>query len=490
MARSSTLPACRRLLGRFAVSISAAVALVVALPRPARAAIDVHPLFSDNAVLRRGNSVPVWGTTDSKEPVTVELAGQKASGKPSGGTWRVNLPDLKYGGPHTLVVTQGASRLEKKNILVGDVWLCGGQSNMQWPLVRSERAKQVIAGAKHDAIRLFTVARYRGEKQAGPIGKWEVCTPESAAGFSAVGYHFGRALHEARGLPIGLISSNLGGTNIERWISAEALASDPRLSAAPRSGPTSDLYDNMVKPLVPFLIRGVIWYQGESNIDDAFAYRDLLPALINDWRRAWNQPDMPFLIVQIAPVGKPSPNVEASVWAELREAQLVTTQRVFNTELAVITDLGDETGHSPFKTKVGERLALAARAMCHGEQIEFSGPVYESMQIDGNRVVLQFQHADGLRSAAGPLAGFNVCGPDRVFHPAEATIEPHPGEGDAVVLSSDRVPQPIAVRYGWATAPQATLVNAAGLPASPFRTDAFRLITQDRPILPAKTATP
>ena len=452
------------------------VGMLLAFATPAAAALELHPLFADNAVLRMRSPILIAGTSDSSDPVTVELAGRKATAAVKDGRWQAELADLGYGGPHILTVGQGETHVERKNILIGEVWLCGGQSNMWWPLSDSANSKAAIAEAKNDRIRLFTVAKQK-EGVVRPLGKWQMCTPETAAGFSAVAYHFGKALEKARGVPIGLISSNWGGTRIERWISAPAIAASPSLVAMPKPQGASDLYDTMIAPLMPFRVRGVLWYQGESNVGDAFAYRDALPALINDWRRTFDDPELAFCVVQLAPIGKPSATPEEHKRAEIRESQLRAVQRIFRAAMVVTTDLGFEKEHPPRKAEVGERLALCARGLAYAEKIPYSGPIYESMQVDGSRVVLRFLSADdGLQAlGGGPLSGFTVAGKDRIFHPAQAAIE-----GRSVVVSSPEVPHPIAVRYGWAGFPQVNLANAAGLLASPFRTDAFRLLTQDQ----------
>lgn len=449
----------------------------------AEAALKLHPLFSENAVLRRGSAVPVWGSTDKAQAVTVRFAGQSVTVGPAGGTWMAVLRDLKNGGPHSLEVTQGDERIEAKNILVGEVWLCGGQSNMAWSVQQSDGAQEATAAAKNDRIRLFTVSKKVGRTGASAPqwdleGQWMLCTPETVANFSAVGYYFGRDLEKARKVPVGLISSNVGGTRIERWMSAEKLASRPELVAAQKPTGASDLYNSMIAPLAPYLIRGVLWYQGEGNIDHAFEYRELLPALIEDWRAAFKQPALPFIVVQLAPVGRPTSDGEYNVWAELREAQLLTTQATFNTALCVITDLGHETVHPPRKAEVGSRLAKIARNLWYGEHdIAESGPINEGMSIDGDRVTLRFQHADrGLVAEGGPPTGFRVAGEDRKFHPAEATLE-----GKTVVVRSTLVPRPVAVRYGWDGYPVVNLANKDGMPASPFRTDAWKLVSQDNP---------
>ena len=445
------------------------------------AKIKPQSLFSDNAVLQKGSRIPVWGTTDRSEKVVVRIGGAEASAMPSGGKWRVHLA-IEPGGPFPLSISQGDEKLEVKNVLIGEVWLCGGQSNMQWPVSLSTGAKEIIAQAGNPKLRLFTVERPKDGKgtdrpQTEVQGRWELCSPKSVAPFSAVAYAFGSEIQKKRAVPVGLISSNVGGTTAERWMSADALAADPQLARMPKPQGSSDLYNLMIAPLVPYSIRGAIWYQGESNVDNAYAYRELMPALIQNWRGLWQREDFPFLIVQLAPHTKPSAELKDNVWAELREAQLLTSQKMPNVHLAVITDLGDADIHPPKKAEVGQRLARIALATTYGEKTEFSGPIYEKMNIRGPEIVLYFQHVgSGLEARGGSLRGFAIAGADRKFHHAQAKIE-----GDTVVVSSSEVPQPVAVRYGWDTYPDVNLWNKDGLPASPFRTDAFRMKTQDPP---------
>jgi sialate O-acetylesterase len=623
----------------------------------ARANVFPNPLFSDNAVLQQGMPVPVWGTADPGERVTVEIAGQAVSATASpDGQWRVTLAALKAGGPFTLSIS-GKNKLVFNNILVGEVWICSGQSNMerhlgpqggQKPIVNWE---QEVANANYPEIRQFYVEKKTAlTPQSTVPGSWSVCSPQTVKDFTAVGYFFGRDLYQARHVPIGLVHSSWGGTPAEAWTSEAGMrmlpdfssqmdevkrlssnpgeaeriyqarleawyrAKDPASAANPpwtdigldtrawkpmalptyweaagypdydgvfwfrrtvdlpeswtnhdaelhlgavddadttwvngtriggvfgyeilrvyrvpasvlKPGPNvitvrvldtgaggglyggkdpmrlqrlggdhadaipligewlcrqgaslaetgwppmdyqspgtpTVLYNAMIAPLIPYAMRGVIWYQGEANVGREQQYRQLFPTMIADWRRAWGEGSFPFLFVQIAPFQGMTP--------QIREAQLLTLQRTTNTAMAVTIDCGDADDiHPARKQPVGARLALAARALAYNENIEYSGPLFESMKVKKNRAILRFTHlGGGLVAKDGPLKGFTIAGADKVFHPSTAEVS-----GKTIVVTSKDVPSPATVRYGWANVPEGNLFNQAGLPASPFRTD-------------------
>ncbi len=631
--------------------------LVAAVISTARADVTPDALFSDHAVLQQGREVPVWGTAREGERVTVEFAGQKVATTTKDGRWLVRLRPLPAGGPHTMTIS-GEHTVTISDLLVGEVWVCSGQSNMERQLGLREGQQpianweQEVAAANHPQIRHFLVPQKSALTPAATVkGQWVVCSPATVAGFTAVGYFFGRDLLQARHVPVGLIHSSWGGTPAESWTSLDTLktlsdfaepvaqaehaveeikngtynyartvaawlqAHDPgsvegslwsapqldtstwkqmdlpvfwenadlpgfdgvvwfrrtfdlpeswsgagaelhlgaiddadttwingvevgttngwkiprvyrvpadvlrpghnviavrvldtggggglygggeTLRLAPTTGhdlppislagawlyrasvklgsvpnPPSDytnspmalgaLYNGMIAPLQPYAIRGVIWYQGESNVGREKQYRTLFPTMIADWRRAWGEGDFPFLFVQIAPHKDMTP--------EIREAQLLAWQHTPNTAMAVTIDCGDANDiHPTHKQPVGARLTLAAQALAYGESVEYSGPVFKSMQPVGSRAILSFTHlGGGLVAKDGPLTGFTTAGADKVFHPAAAEIQ-----DDTVVVSSPEVAQPVAVRYGWANVPEGNLFNRAGLPASPFRTD-------------------
>ncbi|MGD9645445.1 MAG: sialate O-acetylesterase [Pirellulales bacterium] len=468
------------------LAFGATACALLCLAALANAAVKPNPLFSDNCVLQQGMKVPVWGTADDGEKVTVKLQDQEVSTTAKGGKWRVDLKNLKAGGPFEMTIS-GADTLTIKNVLVGEVWIASGQSNMQWTVSRSADPETTIAQAANARIRLLTVPREAtDEPQDTANVAWVECTPQSVPEFSAVAYHFGRALEAQLQVPVGLINTSYGGTPAEAWTSREALEAVPSLKKMAKTSaangkaaqrPTG-LYNAMIHPLVPYAIRGAIWYQGESNAGRAYEYQTLFPTMIDCWRKEWGQGDFPFLFVQLAPFHKIVEEPGPSEWAELREAQRLTTKNVPNTAMAVITDVGDENDiHPKQKAPVGERLALAARALAYGEKIEYSGPTVAGVEIADNRITLSFDHAgSGLKTSdEGPLKGFAIAGKDNVFHRATAEIQQ-----DRVVVSSPDVAEPVAVRYGWADYPVVNLANREGLLASPFRTDELPLTTMPK----------
>ncbi|HEX8312240.1 MAG TPA: sialate O-acetylesterase [Chthoniobacteraceae bacterium] len=488
----------------------------------ASADVRLPALISDHMVLQQESAATVWGWADPQEKVSVSFAGQKldTAADPEG-KWRVQFGALKAGTSGELVIA-GTNTVTIRDVLVGEVWLGSGQSNMEWSVAASANPQEEIAAANYPQIRMFRVNRVPHlEPQSNCEGKWEVCTPKTAPRFSAVAYYFGRKLHQDLKVPVGLIHSSWGGTPAEYWTPASVLAAGPefkpilesweRVKAAypeakakydaamvtwkeaaekakaegakPPNGPHAprggdaegapgSLFNGMIAPLIPYGIQGVIWYQGESNASQAALYRKLFPTMIMSWRQLWGS-ELPFLFVQlanfnarnVAPTGQP----EESQWAELREAQLMTLE-LPRTAMAVAIDIGEGGDiHPKNKQDVGRRLALAAEATVYFQEVESSGPLFSGSQIEEGKVRLSFRHAEGLKPATGDkLKGFAIAGEDQKFVWADAEIQ-----GDHVVLSSAEVAKPVAVRYGWADNPEVNLVNEAGLPASPFRTDTW-----------------
>lgn len=492
--------------------------------------VTPHVLFADHMVLQQNASAPVWGTAADGEKVTVTLGDASATtNADSDGKWMVRLNTGSADGHAKTLTIKGKNTIVLKDVLLGEVWIGSGQSNMQWPVERAANPAQEIPAANYPNIRLFTVPRVTaGQPQPSVDGKWQACTPEIVPSFSAVLYYFGRQLHRDLDVPMGLIHTSWGGTPAESWTRREVLEANPILKglvtrwdhqvanqpqrlakylkrcekwiadadAAEAAGkpmpqplpqwPKHDprlsghrptgLYNAMIHPLIPFAIKGSIWYQGESNAGRAWQYRTLFPAMITCWREDWGQGDFPFFFVQLANFRARQAEPGDNDWAELREAQLKTLD-LPNTGMAVIIDIGEANDiHPKNKQDVGKRLALAARAKAYGERIVYSGPIYKSMKTDGNKVRLSFDHVGGgLVAKDDKLPGFSIAGADRKFVWAEARIE-----GDAVVVSSDAVAKPVAVRYAWAINPVCSLYNAEGLPASPFRTDDFPMVTKPK----------
>lgn len=496
----------------------AAVVVVLLFGSWALADVKPAPLFKDNMVLQRMMKVPVWGTADPGEDVTVTFKDQKLAAKADDkGDWKVLLAAMDAGGPFEMTIA-GKNTLTLKNVLVGEVWLCSGQSNMEFAVRSGLNVQEEVAAADYPNIRLFNVQNVVAENPAKTVGgQWAVCSPTTVPTWSAVGYFFGRDIFKELNVPIGLIQSDWGGTPAEAWTSKEAMEAAPALktllapwaniaekSAAekkkyddamalwqkeaakakeegkpePRKpsqpqGPLSPsrpagLYNGMIAPLVPYAMRGAIWYQGEANASRAMQYRKLLPAMITCWREKWGEGDFPFGIVSLANFMAVKPDPADSAWAELREAQAITAANVLNCGLALAIDVGDAKDiHPKDKQTVGHRLALWAMATVYGKKVEFSGPVYDSMKVDGNKIVLTLKHVGGgLEAKGGELKGFAIAGDDRKFVWADAKIV-----GDTVVVSSDKVEKPAAVRYAWADNPICNLYNKDGLPAVPFRTD-------------------
>jgi sialate O-acetylesterase len=460
---------------------------IAASAAPARAQAQLASPFGDHMVLQRGRPLPIWGTAAPGE--RVQVAFREASAETQAderGHWRVELPPQELGEPATLKVS-ATNTLELADVLVGEVWLCSGQSNMEWSVARCGDAEKEIAEATRPTIRLYTVKRATSaEPQSALQGSWQVCAPETVKDFSATAYYFGRELSRHLGVPIGLLHSSWGGTPVEAWIAPQDLREEPgarallakweeRIAADAKQGGSphapSRLYNAMIAPLVPFALRGAIWYQGESNASRAAEYRALFPRLLHSWRAAWGQGDFGFYFVQLANFRT---NADPRMWAELREAQTLALS-LPATGMAVTIDIGNSTDiHPKNKQDVGKRLALWALAEEYGRDLVRSGPLYRRATVRGSAVEIAFDHARGLATRDGEAPrGFELAGSDRVYHPAEARLE-----GERVILSSSAVPRPVAARYAWKDDPlEANLQNGAGLPASPFRSDAWPLFT-------------
>lgn len=497
------------------------------VPLSARADVRLPAVISDHMVLQQDIAAPIWGWADNGEEITVSIAGQTKSSKAGAdGKWTVKFDKLTTGGPHELVV-KGKNTLKIADVLIGEVWLGSGQSNMAMTVSRSKdfEAEQVAANLPN--IRMFRESSGPAtEPQAGGNGKWEVCSPETVGGFSATAYFFGRELHKTLKVPVGLINSSVGGTPIEAWTSMdaqkelaelkplftrwdndaetydpdkakaaydkqfaawrevakkarEAGKQPPRPPFAPvnprkNSHHPAVLFNGKIAPLIPYAIRGAIWYQGESNANSARQgagaenYGLQLRTMIADWRGRWGQGDFPFAWVQLPLFHKEqSEPVEETGWTIVRE-QMLKTLKVPNTGMAITLDLGEANDiHPKDKQGVGKRLAMWALAkVYHQKGVVASGPLPDGYEIVGEEVVLSFRYASGLKADGEELKGFAIAGADQKWLSAKARID-----GDQVIVWHPEIKQPKAVRYAWADNPDANLVNGAGLAASPFRTD-------------------
>jgi len=543
----------------------------------ARADVHLPAIFGDHMVLQQSITLPIWGKADPGEKVEVNVVSSKGSATAGAdGKWRLDLAPLKASNEPVTMTVAGHNTLTFSDVIIGDVWLCSGQSNMEFAITTESHAVEELPKADSPLIRLFIVSHRWGYAPLDNVGvgssdksvegHWKLCNAESLTkmggwgGFSAVAYYFGKEIHAATKQPVGLLQSAFGGKPIEAFISLEALkkesafasyvtqhekeqAAAPALKAAaaadkaeyeaklkawndhhgaayklaleewakadaaaraahapppPRPKPSepmptslpdgnakpdtaTHLFNRMIHPLIPFGIKGAIWYQGENNAGRPWDYDKLMATMIGDWRTRWAQGDFPFLYVQIASFQTPAKEpVQKDGWPVLRDMQL-RTLKVPNTGMAVAIDVGETNDiHPRDKFDVGHRLALAARRIAYGEDIEHSGPIYDHMQAEGDKIRIHFKHARGLKNAAHPklyndipaeaapaeLRAFAIAGADKKWVPAKAVID-----GETVVVSSDVVKEPVAVRYGWAKHPACHLYNAADLPASPFRTD-------------------
>ena len=456
--------------------------------------VTLPPFFNCNMVLQQGIAIPVWGWASPGEKITVTLENNTVSTRTGkDGKWRVNLPKMNYGGPFKMTV-KGKDLHTFGNIMIGEVWVCSGQSNMEFKVASAKNSADEIAAANYKDIRSFTVKKRVSKDPQENLeeGEWWECNPQTVADFSAVGYFFARNLYEKLKVPIGIIHTSWGGTVAETWMSPEAISTDPDFSAMleklkavdmnatkvnPNNYPTL-LYNGMLNPIIPYGIKGAIWYQGESNASRAQQYKRVFPNMIKDWRNKWGEGNFPFLFVQLANFKKGVTQPAESEWAELREAQTQTLQ-LENTGMATIIDVGDAIDiHPKDKQTVGYRLSLAARKVAYGESLVYTGPTYQSMKVEKNKILITFDHVGkGLQvnDKYGYINGFTVASKNGDFKWASATMI----NSNTLALSSDEVTDPAEVRYGWADNPDdLNLYNSEGLPANPFRTDTRAAITK------------
>jgi len=476
-------------------------------------------------VLKKGVDVPIWGKAVPGEEVAVSLDGVSAKTKAGeDGKWRVLLDLSKSSpGPFEMVV-EGKNKIAINDVLVGEVWVAAGQSNMKWALgTQTIGAESEIAQSTNPQFRQFRVAKVESDTPAEEaLGQWVSATPQTTPEFSATAYYFAKRILGELKVPVGIISTAVGGTPVEAWLSVQAVDTVPHLKEAreravaalkapkpadetsaqkPKARHDTEpscLFNGIIHPILNYGITGIIWYQGESNESRAWQYRFVFPLLIQDWRNQWKQPDLPFYFCQLANFKQKQPQPSESAWAEIREGQSLAL-KLPNTGQAVLIDIGESNDiHPKKKNETGTRLADVALADHYGKAIPFSGPVYESMKVEGDKIRVSFTHTEGgliakelpatyiVKTTAGltaPLVrnspkseveGFAICGADRKWVWADAKID-----GNSVVVWSDKVPQPVAVRYAWADNPTCNLSNASGLPAAPFRTDDLPALTKD-----------
>ncbi len=486
-----------------------------------------HNLFSDNMVLQRGTEVPIWGWADVGEKVTVSFAGQSLTTSAVNGKWMVKLKPMKENATPQDLVIKGNNSVTVKNVLIGEVWVCSGQSNMEWALFKTIGGEEAIANSTNDLLRIFSVPHSTKMKPDSNINsKWTPADPKSTKYISAVGYYFLSKLQKELNVPVGFINVSYGGTMIEAWISkdvldklpykdrtldADSMKADydakyakarPLIEAyqkakdsakllklptppLPAGIPgdykgTTTIYNGEIAPLAPYAVKGIAWYQGESNAypGKANIYGKLLPVMIDLWRKDWNRKDLPFIIIQLSGDKALQANpVENSGKAVVREAQLMTVLKTPNTALVTTSDCGELDVHYHQKRPVGERVCNAALSLVYGKPVEYTGPLYKSMKLEGNKAIIEFTHlgsgltikTDSARPAS--LYGFAIAGSDKKFYWANAIIE-----NNKVVVSAPEVSTPVSVRYAWADFSfKWNLFNKEGHPASSFRTDEWEL---------------
>lgn len=478
----------------------------------AHARLELPKVIGSNMVLQRGVEVPIWGWDDPGNEVSVLIGNKRKVAKVAeDGKWTVRLDPMEAGGPHEIQITSGQDQIILDNVLFGEVWICSGQSNMEWSVKGSNNPGEEIANAKYPKIRLFHIPKKAStfpEKDCN--ASWKECSPESVANFSAVAYYFGRHLQSELNVPIGLVGTAWGGTRIEPWTpipgfdsvdnlrsiadkvrrfsdldlivdraqrwadavknavqNGRRIPSPPQVPKLNHGNPTG-LYNGMIAPVVPYAVKGAIWYQGESNVGEGMLYHDKMRALIAGWRHVFNNKDLSFHFVQLAPYRYNRADSLPNIW----EAQAATLA-VPGTGMAIITDIGNTQDiHPRNKQDVGKRLALWSLAKDYGkEKSVYSGPLYKSMKVEGDKIRINFAHTGtGLTSRDGKdLTDFMISGPNGEFVSAKAIIDGH-----TVIVSAENVTEPKNVRFGWHETVNPNLSNKEGLPASPFKTDDWK----------------
>ena len=452
------------------------------------AEVKLPAIVSSNMVLQRNTTVVIWGWADAKEKITIETSWLDKALKISAdqeGAWRAELKTTDSRAPQSMTIKSSSSDISLENILFGEVWICSGQSNMQQPLNGYDGqptfgATEAIIKAENPNLRLFTVDRVGSKTPLKDVEKytaWQAATPGNVAEFSAVAYFFGQELQKILDVPVGMIHTSWGGSSVQAWISKEVISSyqeadleEVDISEGTNHIPTA-LYNAMIHPLIPYTIKGALWYQGESNRLEPDKYRDLFPAMVGDWRTRWGLGDFPFYFVQIAPYWYN--NLEAFSTADnsalIRECQLQCADLIPNSGIAITMDIGDQWCiHPPKKKEVADRLLFNALNQTYGfKAVDGKSPVVDSMEVKEGEALLSFRNAESGLFAYGDLSGFEIAGADRVFYPAEAQIT----NRRMVSVKSEEVTSPVAVRYAWRNWVEGTLYDTNLLPASSFRTD-------------------
>lgn len=466
--------------------------LVILTSFQVNATIKLPALFTDNMMLQQQSNAPIWGWADKNQKIKVKTSWDSKTYQvkaDEAGKWKIALKTPVAGGPYEISVSDGKETKSIKNILIGEVWLCSGQSNMEMPLKGFQgqpikNGNEIIVRSANQNIRLITIPRATVlEPKDDFEGKWEVASPKSTANFSATAWYFGTLLQEVLNVPVGLIHVSYGGSSMEAWMNQEMLkdfasakipTTKEELAKDPNRVPTT-LFNGMLSPVIGYGIKGCIWYQGESNYERASEYTALMNKMVSSWRTLWNQGEFPFYYAQIAPFNyaqfHPKDNKEEYNSAYLREAQLKAASVIPNSGMAVLMDVGEFNNIHPMdKEKGGNRLAFQALAKTYGvEGFEFESPKYKSMEIKDGSVTVSFDNVEnGITSYDKEVLGFELAGEDKIFHPAKTVVR-----RKSVVLTSDKVKKPVAIRYLFKDFAKAELFSAGGLPISSFRTDSW-----------------
>jgi len=453
----------------FIIFIFASLTITAQLRMPA--------VYGDHMVIQQNAAVPIWGWSESTQDVKINVSWDTTTIRTQSNNtalWKATLQSPSAGGPHSITVKAGDQTITIQDVLAGEVWLCSGQSNMEWSMAASGDGKQIMNNVNDATIRLFNIPNSSADQlQTRGEGSWQVCNAESVSGFSAVGYFFGKKINEELKIPVGMINASWGGTPAEAWLPSEKVEADAALRASAEKlvddkpwcpSRPGVVYNSMINPIIPFRLAGALWYQGETNTVAPFTYKKLMETLILDWREKFLS-DLPFYYVQIAPYTYGP--VERGTLIREQEVKMLEIPK---TGMVVISDHVDNVQdiHPQFKKPVGDRLANVALAETYGRSgIVYKNPLYQSMKVEKGKVRVHFQNVpNGLISRGGVPTEFLIAGEDKKFYPATAKID-----GASVVVSAKEVKTPVAVRFGWKNESMPNLFSKEGLPVSSFRTD-------------------